>query len=111
MRLGAFLIGAFIGAPTRYLIDQYFRAYMKFPLGILMANVSGSFLLGLLLDSETPLAFGLMGFCGALTTWSALSLDLFNELSAKNYKAFAVNLLSTYGLGITAAALGIWVAQ
>ncbi len=76
-----------------------------------MANVSGSFLLGLLLDSETPLAFGLMGFCGALTTWSALSLDLFNELSAKNYKAFAVNLLSTYGLGITAAALGIWVAQ
>jgi fluoride ion exporter CrcB/FEX len=50
-----------------------------------------------------------MGFCGALTTWSALSLDLFDELGKKNYKAFAVNLLSTYGLGIAAAALGIWV--
>ena len=71
MRLGAFLMGAFIGAPTRFVIDKYFRSYVRFPLGILIANVSGSFLLGLLLDSETSLAFGLMGFCGALTTWSA----------------------------------------
>ena len=111
MRLGAFLIGAFIGAPTRYLIDQYFRAYMKFPLGILMANVSGSFLLGLLLDSETPLAFGLMGFCGALTTWSALSLDLFDELEKREFQIFAMNILTNYGLGVAASVLGIWIAQ
>ncbi len=111
MRLGAFLIGAFIGAPTRYLIDQYFRAYMKFPLGILMANVSGSFLLGLLLDSETPLAFGLMGFCGALTTWSALSLDLFDELEKREFQIFAMNILTNYGLGVAAGVLGIWIAQ
>lgn len=110
MRLGAFLIGAFIGAPTRYLIDHYFRAYLKFPLGILIANVSGSFVLGLLLDSETSLAFGLMGFCGALTTWSALSLDLFHELEAKRYKEFALNLFLNYGLGIIAAVAGIWLA-
>ena len=111
MRLGAFLIGAFIGAPTRYLIDQYFRACMKFPLGILMANVSGSFLLGLLLDSETPLAFGLMGFCGALTTWSALSLDLFDELEKREFQIFAMNILTNYGLGVAASVLGIWIAQ
>ena len=111
MRLGAFLIGAFIGAPTRYLIDQYFRAYLKFPLGILIANVSGSFVLGLLLDSETSLAFGLMGFCGALTTWSALSLDLFNELEKREYRVFAINILTNYGLGVAAGVLGIWIAQ
>jgi len=110
MRLGAFLVGAFIGAPTRFVIDQYFRSYMRFPLGILIANVSGSFLLGLLLDSETSLAFGLMGFCGALTTWSALSLDLFHELEAKRYKEFALNLFLNYGLGIIAAVAGIWLA-
>ncbi|MEY3455320.1 MAG: hypothetical protein RLZZ92_440 [Actinomycetota bacterium] len=111
MRLGAFLIGAFIGAPTRYFIDQYFRAYLKFPLGILIANVSGSFVLGLLLDSETSLAFGLMGFCGALTTWSALSLDLFNELEKREYRVFAMNILTNYGLGVAAGVLGIWIAQ
>jgi len=111
MRLGAFLMGAFIGAPTRFVIDQYFRSYMRFPLGILIANASGSFLLGLLLDSETSLAFGLMGFCGALTTWSALSLDLFNELEKREYRVFAMNILTNYGLGVAAGVLGIWIAQ
>ena len=111
MKLAAFLIGAFIGAPTRYVIDQYFRSYMKFPLGILIANISGSFLLGLLLESQTSLAFGLMGFCGALTTWSAFSLDLFNELYTKNIKSFAVNLFSNYLLGVLAALTGIWIVS
>ncbi len=111
MKLTAFLIGAFVGAPTRYVIDQYFRSYMKFPLGILIVNVSGSFLLGLLLESQTGLAFGLMGFCGALTTWSALALDLFNELDSKQLKLFAVNLMSNYVLGVLAATIGIWVVS
>lgn len=109
MKLAAFLIGAFIGAPTRYVIDQYFRSYMKFPLGILIANISGSFLLGLLLESQTSLAFGLMGFCGALTTWSALALDLFNELDAKQFRLFAMNLIGNYIFGVVAALFGIWL--
>lgn len=109
MRLTLFLFGAFIGAPTRYVIDRYFRSYMKFPLGILIVNVAGSFLLGLVLESETNIAFGLMGFCGALTTWSAFALDLFDEVEKKNYRTFVVNLLSNYGLGVVAALLGIWL--
>ena len=109
MKLGFFLIGAFIGAPTRYLIDKYFRSYMKFPLGILIVNVLGAFLLGVVLNTESTIGFAVMGFCGALTTWSALLLDLFDELNSKNYKTFALNLLSNYGVGVAAAALGIWV--
>ena len=110
MRLTLFLFGAFIGAPTRYVIDRYFRSYMKFPLGILIVNVAGSFLLGLVLESETNIAFGLMGFCGALTTWSAFALDLFEEAEKKDFRTFALNLLSNYGLGVFAALLGIWVS-
>ncbi len=111
MRLGAFLIGAFMGAPTRYVVDQYFRSYMRFPLGILLVNASGSFLLGLLIESDTSIAFGLMGFCGALTTWSAFSLDLFNQLEEKAYKSFSLNLFLNYGVGILAAITGIWLAR
>ncbi len=111
MKLTAFLIGAFVGAPPRRVIDQYSRSSLKFPLGILIVNVSGSFLLGLLLESQTGLAFGLMGFCGALTTWSALALDLFNELDSKQLKLFAVNLMSNYVLGVLAATIGIWVVS
>ena len=111
MRLSLFLLGAFIGAPTRYLIDRYFRSYMKFPLGILIVNVAGSFLLGLIVESETDIAFALMGFCGAITTWSAFALDLFDELEKKDFRTFTINLLSNYGLGVLAAALGIWIAS
>jgi len=109
MRLTAFLIGAFIGAPTRYVIDQHFRSYMKFPTGILIVNVAGSFLLGLTIDSQTDLAYGLMGFCGALTTWSAFALDLFNESEEKDWKRFAGNLMSNYTLGVLAALTALWI--
>ncbi len=109
MRLTAFLIGAFIGAPTRYVIDQYFRSYMKFPTGILIVNLAGSFLLGLTIESQTNLAYGLMGFCGALTTWSAFALDLFDESEEKDWKRFAGNLMSNYTLGVLAALTALWI--
>jgi len=111
MRLSLFLLGAFVGAPTRYVIDTYFRSYMKFPLGIVIVNVSGSFLLGLVIESGSDIAYGLMGFCGALTTWSAFALDLFEEAEEKDFRSFTLNLLTNYGLGVLAAALGIWVAS
>ena len=111
MRLSLFVLGAFVGAPTRYVIDTYFRSYMKFPLGILIVNVSGSLLLGLVIESGSDIAYGLMGFCGALTTWSAFALDLFEEVEKKDFRSFILNLLTNYGLGVLAAALGIWVAS
>jgi CrcB protein len=111
MRLGFFLFGAFIGAPTRYLIDQYFRSYMKFPLGILIVNVLGAFLLGVVLNTESIIGFAIMGFCGALTTWSTFTLDLFDELKTKNYRTFLINLFSNYGVGIAAAQTGVWLTR
>jgi CrcB protein len=84
---------------------------MKFPLGIVIVNVSGSFLLGLVIESGSDIAYGLMGFCGALTTWSAFALDLFEEVDKKDFRSFTLNLLTNYGLGVLAAALGIWVAS
>jgi len=84
---------------------------MKFPLGIVIVNVSGSFLLGLVIESGSYIAYGLMGFCGALTTWSAFALDLFEEVDKKDFRSFTLNLLTNYGLGVLAAALGIWVAS
>ena len=109
MRLTYFLLGAAIGAPVRYLIDSFFRSTQKFPAGILIVNVFGSFILGLVVSSETDLTFLLFGFCGALTTWSAFALDLFE--ARRQVRSFAVNLLSNYSLGVLAALIGLWVAQ
>jgi len=109
MRLTYFLLGAAIGAPVRYVIDNYFRTNFKFPTGILIVNVLGSFVLGLVINDQSNAAFLLFGFCGALTTWSALALDLFEQ--RRQVRSFAVNLLSNYSLGVLAALLGLWVAQ
>lgn len=109
MRLTLFLIGAGIGAPTRYVIDRFFRDGYRFPYGILIVNVAGSFLLGIIANQDTDLTFLIFGFCGALTTWSAFALDLFDELAKK--KLFAVNLFGNYLLGVLAALLGLWISR
>ena len=109
MRLTLFLIGAGIGAPTRYAIDRFFRSGYRFPIGILIVNVFGSFLLGVVASQDTDLTFLLFGFCGALTTWSALALDLFEE--RRNLKFFAVNLFGNYLLGVMAALIGLWIGR
>ena len=109
MRLALFLIGAGVGAPTRYVIDRFFRSNYSFPYGILIVNVMGSLLLGIVASNEGDLAFILFGFCGAFTTWSALALDLFNDRS--NPRRFAVNLFGNYLLGVTAALIGLWISR
>jgi CrcB protein len=109
MRLALFLIGAGVGAPTRYVIDRFFRDSYRFPYGILIVNVAGSFLLGLVVKQETDLAFLLFGFCGALTTWSAFALGLFEE--RREVKLFAVNLFGNYLLGVFAALIGLWIGR
>lgn len=110
MRLLVFLFGAGVGAPTRYIIDTYFRSIHRFPTGILIANVSGAFLLGVVSSGDSILLYGLTGFCGALTTWSAFSLDLHRDRVQRDWRLLSGNLILNYGLGVGAAILGIWVA-
>jgi len=102
MRLLFFILGAGIGAPLRYLIDKFFRTKYKFPVGILMANTIGSFILGI-----TQLNYFIMGFCGAFTTWSAFMLDVDQNL--KNRKQVTLNIILTFTLSIAAISLGLAV--
>jgi CrcB protein len=100
MRVIYFILGAGIGAPLRYLIDKFFRAKYKFPVGILIVNTVGSFVLGL-----TQLNYFVMGFCGAFTTWSAFLIDVDQNL--QNRKQVALNIILTFALSITAIAAGL----
>ena len=100
MRVFYFILGAGIGAPLRYLIDKFFRAKYKFPVGILIVNTVGSFVLGL-----TQLNYFVMGFCGAFTTWSAFMLDVDQNLQKR--KQVILNIILTFALSITAIAAGL----
>jgi len=103
MRLLPFILGAGIGAPLRYLVDKFYRAKYVFPVGILIVNVFGSFILG-----YAHTNYFVMGFCGAFTTWSAFALDLEHQLPFR--RRTLVNIALTFGLSIAAVAAGFALA-
>jgi len=78
-------VGSALGGVSRYLIGGLVQraAASAFPLGTLIVNVTGSFLLGLVIAYavETPSlspelrALLTIGFCGGYTTFSTFSFE------------------------------------
>ena len=102
------MVGSGTGACSRYLIDKYFRSRFSFPFGILLVNVIGSFILGLVAaNSKTDNLFLIFGFCGALTSWSALALDYERQLHSRKYLKLILNLVANFTLGLCAAFVGM----
>ena len=102
------IAGAAIGAPSRYLIDQYLRKFLKYPVGISLINIFGSLVLGLSIGSgEKFNAFIGIGFAGSFTTWSTFILDIYLAYELKRYKSAALNLVLSTLLGLSAAWIGI----
>jgi len=111
MRTLLVILGAAIGAPARFAIDQYIRKFTDKPYGILLVNVLGSFVFGLTMkSSENIYAFFAIGFAGAFTTWSTFMLDFFLAYELKKYKDAAINLSASLVLGLLAASLGMSLA-
>lgn len=77
----AVLVGGAIGAPMRYVIDRWVtdRTVRRrpFPWGLLAVNVLGSAIAGVVLVATTGdlRVLLLVGFCGALTTFSGLAWE------------------------------------
>ena len=101
-------LGAAIGAPARFWIDNYFRPKYVFPVGIMVANIVGSFAIGLLVNTNKSLtALFAIGFCGAFTTWSTFVLDSYFGFKNKHYISTAINFFGSLILGLLAVKLGI----
>ena len=100
-------LGAAIGSPARFLIDQYFRKFTERPIGTFTVNVLGSFLIGLTFASTEKWHDLLaIGFAGSFTTWSTFILDLYLGFQLKRYKAIALNLFASLTFGLLAAFIG-----
>jgi CrcB protein len=111
MRTLLVILGAAIGAPARFAIDQYIRKFTDKPYGILLVNVLGSFVFGLTMRSaENTYALFAIGFAGAFTTWSTFMLDFFLAYELKKYKDAAINLGASIVFGLLAASLGMFLA-
>jgi CrcB protein len=106
------IIGAAIGSPARFLVDQYFRKFTDKPVGTFTVNILGSFLIGLTFaTTERWHDFLAIGFAGSFTTWSTFIVDLYLGYELKRYKVIAINLTASIGFGLLAAFLGFSLAS
>ncbi|WP_114560815.1 fluoride efflux transporter FluC [Desertihabitans aurantiacus] len=108
----AVALGGFAGGALRgWLTTVLGPTRDGFPRGVLAANVAGSLALGTAVTAlpagSAALALAGAGFCGALTTWSAFSLDLVVLLEHRRHRTAAGYALLSLGAGLLAAALGL----
>lgn len=108
MNIALIAIGAAIGAPTRFAIDQYLRKFTTKPYGTFVVNILGSFLIGLTFkSSERAHDLLAIGFAGAFTTWSTFMLDLYLAYELKRYKDALINVSASLVFGLLAAWAGV----
>jgi CrcB protein len=102
------VLGAAVGAPLRFAIDQYIRKFTDKPYGIFLVNVLGSFIIGVTFkESEAIYDLMAIGFAGAFTTWSTFMLDIYLGFELKRYREITINLVMSLGFGLAAAYLGL----
>jgi len=105
------ILGAAIGAPARFLVDQYFKKFTDKPVGTFAVNILGSFLIGLTFGStDNWHDFLAIGFAGSFTTWSTFIVDLYLGYETRRYKVVVVNLVASISVGLLAAYFGYKLA-
>lgn len=118
MTLVLVMLGAAVGAPSRWLLDQAVQSRWErvFPLGTFTINVLGSLLLGGLLAlaatgtaSRELVALAGTGFCGGFTTWSTFGYETVRLVEDGARLQSALNVTLSVGAGLAAAALGWWL--
>ena len=111
MKIALIVLGAAIGGPMRFVVDQKIRTYSTKPYGIFAVNILGSFFLGLTYGRvEEGFDLFAIGFAGAFTTWSTFMLDIYLAYELKKYSEAAANLVMSLGFGLLAAWIGIQLA-
>jgi CrcB protein len=111
-----------VGALVRYHLGAFVHSSANralasetgFPFGTLFVNALGSFILGVtaallsgaFLSQIIYVAIG-VGFCGSLTTFSTLAVDLQRFLRDRRFAAFALLLGASAATGLGATWLGL----
>ncbi|MDN8547892.1 CrcB family protein [Microbacterium sp. NM3R9] len=112
----ALVVAGGVGAGIRYVIDVVLTRGRSdaFPIGILVVNVTGSALLGLLTGLGTVIGADVLavlgiGLLGGYTTFSTVSVETV-RLARRGRRDWAVvNLFGTLAAAVVAAAIGMTV--
>ncbi|HEY8258184.1 MAG TPA: fluoride efflux transporter CrcB [Gemmatimonadales bacterium] len=113
--------GSAIGGVSRYLLGGVVQRWMDttFPIGTLLINVTGSFLLGAIIRFavDTPSispemrAFLTIGICGGYTTFSTFSYETAVMLEDGEWSRAAVYVAGSVALSLIATFLGFAAAR
>jgi fluoride exporter len=107
----AVMVAGGLGAVARLTLDKAVSQQTRrpFPLGTLVVNISGAFLLGLLaglaLNPRLALVVG-TGFVGSYTTFSTWMLETQRLTEERQLVSAAANVGVSVALGLAAAWLG-----
>jgi CrcB protein len=117
LKITSVAVGGAIGAVARYLINisPLAGAVGKFPLPTFLINISGSFLIGLLMMSlagrfETNDNLRLVlivGFLGAFTTFSTFEAEIYTLLREREMLTGFLYLFLSVLLGFVGMAAGV----
>lgn len=113
---GAVALGAVVGAATRWALIELLGGDGTVPPGLVVANVVGCLVLAMVvaLAPEAPAprsaAIG-TGFCGALTTFSTLAVDLARLGDDGDIAGFVVLLAVSLLTGVLAHLVGDRLAR
>ena len=121
MILAAVGVGGAIGSMARYLIAGWVQSpvWTGFPSGIFIVNVSGGFVMGLLVEgmalkfNVTPVtrAFLTTGIMGGYTTFSTFSLEAALLIERHAYGQAAAYITGSALLSIIALFAGLWLMR
>lgn len=101
-----------LGAATRYLVDLGVArvAGTRFPWGVLLINITGSLLLGLVVGMLPGAAFVVGGgFLGGYTTFSTAMIDAISLWRDGEQRAAVFDAIGMLVLSLAAAAAGLAV--
>lgn len=109
-----------VGSVIRFVVDGIVRARTRlaYPLGTMVINVTGSFVLGLLtglasaaiLTTPWLLILG-TGLIGGYTTFSTASIETVRLIQDRRLGAAAINGIGMLVIAVLAAVLGLWIGR
>lgn len=110
-------VGGMAGCILRYLTTLLVKQNM-FPYATWIVNIVGSLAIGMIMGLAAKQdhfdnwrLFLATGICGGFTTFSAFAWENFQLLQQQRYGIFALYTISSFTLGILAAAAGYWLTK